>query len=362
VSKKKVDELMKSAIKDVCETDEKHKIGPENARKLLQRGIDDVYQKANLESLERQTIRQWVERWLERQEVRTAKSTHDRYQRIIDRFLDFLGDKSERDLQTLSDDDVERFHIREAKELSAATADLSLKVLRICFGVAAKKRLLTANPAASVEVIGGSNESNRRDFTLAEIKRILKACGDDQEWRGLVLFGLYIGQRLGDLAKITWRAINFETDEIVGARPARKTKRPIILPLARPLRDYLLSLPSSDDPDAFIFPRAAGATRTGTLSNQFRDILVEAGLVPPRTHESTGKGRSAARQTSEISFHSLRHSMTSLLKAVGVSEAVAGEIVGHDTPAMSRRYTHIPMNVMRDTIAKMPDVTKKTRQ
>jgi len=59
----------------------------------------------------------------------------------------------------------------------------------------------------------------------------------------------------------------------------RKIGRRIILPLVRPLGDYLAPLPGSDNPDAFIFPRAASATRTGTLSNQFREILVDAGLV-----------------------------------------------------------------------------------
>jgi integrase len=358
LNKQKVHELVAEAVPRVCEAADKRRIGSEFARKIIERGMSDIFEKGNLESLERQSIRQWCEGWLETQSVRTAKSTHERYARIIERFLEFIGkDKSKRDLHTLSDDDIERFHIREAKELSAATADLSLKVLRVCFGRAVKKKLLTTNPASNVEVIGGNGESSRRDFTLAEIKRILQACGDDVEWRGLILAGLYVGQRLGDLAKITWRAVNFETDEIVSLRPARKTNRPIILPLARPLRDHLLSLPSNDDPDACIFPNAAKAKRTGTLSNQFRHILVEAGLVAPRTHESTGKGRSAARQTSEISFHSLRHSMTSLLKATGTSEAIAMEIVGHDTKAMSRHYTNIPMDVMRAAIQRLPDVT-----
>ena len=50
----------------------------------------------------------------------------------------------------------------------------------------------------------------RRPFTLLEIKRVLKACGDDTEWRGLVLFGLYIGpaaRRFGkaDLARCQFR-------------------------------------------------------------------------------------------------------------------------------------------------------------
>jgi len=39
---------------------------------------------------------------------------------------------------------------------------------------------------------------------------------------GLVLFGLYLGQRLGDLAKSTWRAVDLDTGEIAfSARKAR---------------------------------------------------------------------------------------------------------------------------------------------
>ena len=110
-------------------------------------------------------------------------------------------------------------------------------------------------PAAQI-----ARKSKRRAFTLAEIKRILKACSDDTEWRGLVLFGLYLGQRLGDLSKLTWRAVDLESGEI--AFTTRKTGRRIVLPLVQPLSDYLASLPASDNPNAYIFPRAASAKRT----------------------------------------------------------------------------------------------------
>ena len=115
-----------------------------------------------------------------------------------------------------------------------------------------------------------------------------------------MLFGLYLGQRLGDLAKLTWRAVDLDTGEI--AFTTRKTGRRIVLPLVQPLADYVASLPANDNPDAFIFPNAASAKRTGSLSNQFREILVEAGLVAPLTHghQSTGKGRTGTRKASEI--------------------------------------------------------------
>jgi integrase len=97
--------------------------------------------------------------------------------------------------------DITRFRDREAKALSHATANLSVKVLRVCFGEAVRQGLLTVNPAVRVPVLKTRDKSAGRAFTLPEIKRILKACGDDVEWRGLVLFGLYLGQRLGDLRK-----------------------------------------------------------------------------------------------------------------------------------------------------------------
>lgn len=356
LSETAVSDLIAQSVKDACEASEKNKIGETFARSIIKRGVADIYQRGNLESLETQRIREWCKNWLETKSVKTATATHARYQRIIDRFLTFLGsDKSKRELTALRDEDVERFHTREAKELSPATADLSLKVLRICFAAAVKRRLLAVNPATSVDVIGSNGNSKRRAFTVAEIKRILRACNDDAEWRGLILFGLYLAQRLGDLAKLTWRAVNIETGEI--AFTTRKTARRMALPLVQPLADYLASLPTSDDADSFIFPRAAKATRTGTLSNQFREILVAAGLLAPRSHAATGKGRSQARETSELSFHSLRHSAVTMLKAGGVSDVLAREIVGHESAAVSRQYTHLTTDDLRTAMQRLPDVT-----
>jgi integrase len=200
------------------------------------------------------------------------------------------------------------------------------------------------------------DKSARRPFTLAEIKRILKACGENQEWRGLVLFGLYIGQRLGDLARLTWRAVDLETGEI--AFTARKTGRRIVLPLVQPLSDYLSRLPASDNPGAHIFPNAAAHKSTASLSNQFRDILAEAGLVEPRGHQKSKQGRSVAREPSEISFHSLRHSAVTMLKASGLSDVFAREIVGHESAAISRHYTHLSTEDLRNAMQRLPDVTE----
>ncbi len=128
-----------------------------------------------------------------------------------------------------------------------------MKVIRSCFGDALKQGLLTANAAKQVPTISNRDRggSVRRGFTIAEVKRLLTKA--DTEWRGMILFGLYTAQRLGDLASITWRSIDLEDGEL--ALTAGKTGRRVILPLVKPLKDYLATVDVTDNPDAFIFSR-----------------------------------------------------------------------------------------------------------
>jgi integrase len=141
---------------------------------------------------------------------------------------------------------------------------------------------------------------------------------------------------------------------------AQKTGRQVILPLVRPLLAYVLALPAADDPQHPLFPSAhktvSASGKVGTLSNRFYALLVSAGLAQARTHAATGKGRDGKRQQSEISFHALRHTATSLLKNAGVSDVVAREFIGHESAAVSKHYTHIETATLRQAGEKLPDI------
>ena len=302
------------------------------------------------------SIKSWTEKWLASKTEETKPTTYDRYKRVIERFTEFLGKaKCENDLATLDTSDVTAFRNNEAKERARGTANLSIKILRVCFHDAMRQKLIVTNPASDVKLLD-SDDGKRRPFTIPEIKRILKACEHHQEWRGLVLFGLYVGQRLGDLARLTWRSVNLDQNEI--AFTTQKTGRRIVLPLVPPLVDYLTELPWSDNPNAHIFPDAAKHKRTASLSNRFRDILVDAGLVQPRDYSTKTKGRASAREATELSFHSLRHSAVTMLKATGVSDFIAREIIGHESAAVSRQYSHLSVDALRKAMKRLPDVTE----
>ena len=174
----------------------------------------------------------------------------------------------------------------------------------------------------------------------------------------MILLGVYTGLRLSDLANLTWLNIDLLREEI--SVQTAKTGRRQILPLAKPVMAYLEGLKAGDKPDDPVFPEIFGARQRsqygGTLSNQFYQILVSAGLAMKRTHETQDKGRGSKRKMNALSFHSLRHTATSLLKNAGVSDVVARDIIGHESEAVSRNYTHIDMATKRKAIHSLPDL------
>jgi integrase len=330
---------------------------PDKAREVLTAGLEDIFLVSNREALKSYTVREWGKQWLESKLIENTPRTHERYAGILTRFYEYLGAKADRKIAGVTATEITTFRDTLARELSLNTANLAVKTLRVCFGAAYSQDLLTSNTAAKVKKLKLRTFGRRREFRPEEIRLLLQAAGDS-EWRGLILTGLYTTQRLGDVATLRWNQVNLETREIVFH--VSKTNEVLPLPIALPLLDYLTALPSTDDPSAFVFSRSAAlaAKRTGTLSNQFYKVMEDAGLVPPRKNVETGEGHDKQRAPSTLSFHSLRHSGVTFLKAAGVSDAVAQAIAGHSSSAVSKIYTHLDADTLRDAVNKLPDVTK----
>ena len=67
-------------------------------------------------------------------------------------------------------------------------------------------------------------------------------------------------------------------------------------------------------------------------------------------------GRDGPRELSQISFHSLRHTATSLMKNAGINASVVMDIIGHESEAISAHYTHIDEDTKRKAIALLPAI------
>ncbi len=355
-STKLTDKKEAQRVAESLEEAYRRKLSETQIRKLF----SDAYSEIHQDKLTSATIADFLNGWVKRKENEISVNTWQKYRTVSARFLTFLGTNAGNDLNFLAPKTFIAFRDEVAGRLSASSANGYLKVLRVAFNDAWKTGLMLDNPAAKTSGIkrgGQGTGMERRAFTLDELKRLLSASTD--EWHGLILCGLYTGQRLGDIARLRWTAVDLEEREIRFVTV--KTGRPVLLPVAKPLFEYLIRLSAPDEPSAPVFPGAfeivERSGKTGQLSNQFYDIMVAAGLCEPRGHRKMEEREGVARRTSEISFHCLRHTATSLLKNAGVSEAVAMDIIGHESKAISLNYTHIDTDAKRRAIERLPDIS-----
>jgi integrase len=329
-----------------------HKLKPAKFRETLV----ELYREVYGTTVPKATVREFAEEWLKVKKPEVAHSSWDNYRKSIDKFLAFLRDDSELDISFIARAHITAFRNDLAQKVAPATANVDLKTIKRLFRTAKRDGYIDDDPAEFVITIRRDNARGRRPLTIPEIQATISVA--DPQWQSLIRFGLYTGQRLADIALLTWSNIDLERNEIRFV--TRKTGKRIILPMTGALRNHVLSLPASDDPEAPLHPKAFETvkrqSRTGTLSNQFAALLADAGLRVRVDHSSKGKGRGARRSQGEISFHSLRHTAVSLLKDAGIPEAVVMEMVGHDSEQMSAHYTHVGREALEKAAAALPEV------
>ena len=319
--------------------------------------IADLHHEFTGEELPTVTVASYMQGWLERKKPETAPSTLAFYAKTVKKFLTFLGDDGKQDLAEITREHVTRFRNEESKTLAAKTANHDLKCLKMIFKAARRDSALVEDPAEFVDTIRQTRpELERRPFTIPEIQAVLAVA--DDEWRSLIRFGLYTGQRLADLACLTWENVDLDRREVRLA--TRKTGRRMILPMAAPLRIHIEGLATGDKPNAPLHPRAAAlvarGTRNSILSRQFGELLAQAGLRPKASHQRRERGpeEGTRRQLHDLSFHCLRRTAATMLHEAGIPAAVAQELIGHDSEEAHRLYVNVGREALEKAAASLP--------
>lgn len=307
-----------------------------------------IYQDISGEDLPTTTAAGFIRGFVERKRPEVSKASFDYYHGHAKRFLEWLGPKAELDLSEISRSDITGYRNHVASKAGPRTTNNTLKAIRAFFSAAKKDGFLSDDPAAAVDTVRDRSESNRRPFTLPELQALMAVSGE--EWQSMIRFGLYTGQRLGDIATLTWQNLDITKNEI--RLTTRKTGRRQALPLPPALREHIVTLKAGDDPKAPLHPWAASVIAKGKaspLSKSFAELLEASGL---RVATAAEDGNARARH--ELSFHSLRHTATSLLKDAGIPQSVVMDYIGHDSADVSHGYTHTGREALEKAAAAFP--------
>lgn len=329
----------------------------------------DLTERITGECIDDYTAENWLKEWLTQKEATTKPRTLERYEFVIGRFLAFLGRKAKGGIQHVRPADARAFRqLQMDAGKSSGTCNMTMKILSMPFRKAQRLGIIRLNPCEGVDALESDKE--RRDpFTLDQVRLLLAhagALGEEtcEEWRGLILMGLYTGARLGDCVRMRWGSIDLAAATVAFA-PAKTTKgkrgKKVFIPLHPSLHSYLMGLESPDDGEAFVFPKLAKMKLSGQkgISRQFLALMSAAGIVAPvaRARGKAAEGvKNAGREVKALSFHSLRHTLTSLMHNAGVSAELRMQVTGHSTEEAHGTYTHTEIETLRNALANVPSL------
>jgi len=221
------------------------------------------------------------------------------------------------------------------------------KVLSVPFTAAMRLGYITTNPCAAVDALADDAEAEKDVFTPEQVAALCAAAKGD--WKGAILAGFFTGLRLGDIVGLCWENVDL-TEGLIKVKTG-KTGKAVVLPIAAELAQWLTKQPRGIG-KAPVFPSLAGQTGPGRngLSMQFKRIMEAAKIKGRALRKGAGKGRN----TTSLSFHSLRHSFNSALANAGVAQELRQKLTGHASAAMNDRYTHHEVKTLRAAVAKLP--------
>jgi integrase len=329
------------------------------------------------------TPREFAKIWTETRKGEVSDATAVVYERVTREFVLFLARRADEEMFLVMREDVLRYRDWLGSQVSATTVNHHLRVLRMWFKSARVDGWLSENVAELVKPLKDKTHVSRvkkekRPFSLVELRKLLQAAASmpdpkaAAEWTGLIIRGYYTGQRLGDIA-----TMKVGCEDLLQAQVTMrtiKTGQLIVLEMHEAYLNFALSQTVGDDPEAPLHPLAFASFvknkgRVVTLSSQFAELLIRAGLrpaKPPRvpTVKSAEKkarrtGKGELKQHYELSYHSLRHTFVSHLQDAGVAKSVVQDMVGHENAAVNRIYTHLDRETKRTAMQKLPDILGK---
>ena len=206
--------------------------------------------------------------------------------------------------------------------LKPATINRRLALLRRLGNLAFEWGWVDNPVGRKVKLLSG--ETQRHYYlTFDQVEELAKLCpftGD------MILAAAYTGLRKSELMRLTENNIQ---DGFIILDADTKSGKPRVIPIPKQVKKIFKKLP---------FP-----VTTYTVRKEFEAAREELGLE-------------------HIRYHDLRHSYASFLAQAGANLHLIGEAMGHSTPSMTARYSHLMRENMKEITDKFENMRQVTRQ
>jgi integrase len=334
------------------------------------------------------TLGEWLEEWLEActASVRSPKTLGNYRTHCRDLWIPELGHvklrelrrhQVERALRAFAARPIRHRGRDEAADRyrSAGTLGLYRNTLRAALNAAIRSERLTVNVAEGpMDAIPSRTPTEVEFWTLGQTARFLEHVQTD-DWSALWEVAAYAGPRRGELAGMRWEALDADGSGVtvqnsivqLASRELRPAER--VCPYCRDEHKGLLIKPPKSVAGRRwipLVPQAQAALAAHRFAQdadrqRFGPDYRDHGLAfcrpdgdPIRPAQITTRFHEIAEELGlpPIRLHDVRHGTCALLLAGGVPIEVVSMIMGHSSPAITRRvYAHVLRDVTSAQVA-----------
>ncbi len=237
-------------------------------------------------------------------------------------------------LDQITTQDVEDFKKKRAEEVSGATVNRALALLKCLFNVAIQKGHIVRNPAKGIRFFPEMPRKGDRVFSSLELEHLVEAAAP--HLRPILAVALFTGLRKGDVLGLRPADVDFGNHSIRVLM--QKTAEPVEIPMHPLLERTLRAALDPAAPYVFMSTRASRktgrTTRLSDIKNAFRGALERSGLA--------GRG---------YCFHDIRRTFASTLYRSGVPLLTVSKLLGHRSVKTTERYLGVKLEEKRLAVA-----------
>lgn len=303
---------------------------------MVAKGIDPQVQRVEEEKAKPLTFRDFVTADYLPHAYCVKRSAKDDESRLRHHILPVFGDLA-LDAKHITTQQIQLFHDRKRNELSPATANRLLAIIKRIFNLAILwgKGNLDRNPVKGVKMHA---ENNQRHRYLAgdELRQFLIALEKEANRTAADLFTLLLatGVRRQEAITCRWENVNLEE----GRCYLPKTKTGSRFVLLNPLAVEILKNRPRKPGNPFVFPSATHPGKhIADPSRAFRRVLSVAKITNFRIHD-------------------LRHSHASLAINAGASLYTVQHLLGHHNSSTTARYSHLAEENIREATGQVASI------
>lgn len=218
--------------------------------------------------------------------------------------------------------------LRDMEDKSPQTRKHALGLVRRVYRKMVRWKLWRGDVPTEDMMPGKIDNERKRFLTRAEAHMLLSELDcRAPEFSDVCRVSLYAGLRLGEIFSLQVQHIHLDSGLIDVMDAKAGSRHAFIGPV---LRSVLEKYVHGRKPDAWVFTQSDGVTPMRTINQTFvrvvRDLELNDGITDRRQR---------------VVFHTLRHTFASWLRQAGVPLDTVGDLLGHSTPAMTKRYAKL---------------------